>query len=605
MSLVCVQACAPSPPRGGVDRRLDETTTAGVIEADRSSLGRACVEDAECGHDERCYPGQNLDARGRETGACGCVGDEIPCDMRCVDLAIDAQNCGGCGAACLAGSSCIAGQCVIDDEGLANGPLGADGPALTVDPPVLISGGTPGTSCDSRFEAYPDRALVAGTAQLFVAHSTNSFNYAAAAPGFNYTWSAASAAVPGSFVSSDAWATASSLTGRNYVSFIYDAGALNSIGVASASPSNFPNAAGWENSFASVESVNDADLDDGPSIYLDDALGHLYAVSREINGGANVCGPTSDSNDVCLRIFRNCGAGQVGGPACPQSTVFPTTKNPNDLAIGHATVTVSPSTHNAIVAYRTGNDVILRFYTPLGAATKRFVVRTNSGYAPASPECDTCNDGAEIPKCSGACSTDCAGEQGCVNILPRVHVATKFQAGTGRSFAYVAYDELCGGGTSTGLQFTARLDIVDITNENAPQVVRSWAGSDCTSSDDEQTFMSTSTASLFSSNVGFFFYRMVTGDPCYTIFTGMVDGSLGLAGMSSAGTISGPFPMMRFPLFNGFTHYNGIVKGGLPGGYLYPSWTEPVPTSSNSGDCLKCQTNQRYNRRIMAARVLP
>ncbi len=48
--------------------------------------------------------------------------------------------------------------------------------------------------------------------------------------------------------------------------------------------------------------------------------------------------------------------------------------------------------------------------------------------------------------------------------------------------------------------------------------------------------------------------------------------------------------------------YVGIIKRGLPGGYLYPTWTQPIQTASS---CVACNNGYYNDGRVMGARVLP
>jgi len=67
------------------------------------------------------------------------------------------------------------------------------------------------------------------------------------------------------------------------------------------------------------------------------------------------------------------------------------------------------------------------------------------------------------------------------------------------------------------------------------------------------------------------------------------------------GVIDGPFPIMHLPQASGLGDYVGIVKRGLPGGYLFPTWARPEKTSEL---CTLCQGG-RYRKRIYATRILP
>jgi hypothetical protein len=166
------------------------------------------------------------------------------------------------------------------------------------------------------------------------------------------------------------------------------------------------------------------------------------------------------------------------------------------------------------------------------------------------------------------------------------------------------------------------MDVVDITNEAAPVIPSScvpfinrhgsrcsFISSVCNATNADDDFESVSTASQFSQNVGFFYYHQPGGDACSTSFTGQVSNNLALTSTTPAGTLSvnpsspgsfGTFPTMGFAGMAGMGDYVGIVKEGLPGGYLYPSWSQPV---NSSASCVSCQGAQR-SLAIFATRVL-
>jgi hypothetical protein len=146
----------------------------------------------------------------------------------------------------------------------------------------------------------------------------------------------------------------------------------------------------------------------------------------------------------------------------------------------------------------------------------------------------------------------------------------------------------------------AALDIVDITNESSPFRARRWISSSASSTWND--FAPTVSVNDFTENVGWFMYRQRNGDPCDTIYDGAVDSAMALSSLAYGGVLSGPFPSITFGMTYGLGDYVGIVKRGLPGGYLYPSWSEPV---ASSAACPVTCNGTSYSLGTFAARVLP
>jgi hypothetical protein len=131
---------------------------------------------------------------------------------------------------------------------------------------------------------------------------------------------------------------------------------------------------------------------------------------------------------------------------------------------------------------------------------------------------------------------------------------------------------------------------------HVPLEAHRWSGPQCASdvhgapSNAYNAFSSISTASYWTpGNVGWFFYRQVA-DACLTYFMGQTDTHFGTGGTLSGITLDGPFPTMRFSEAYGMGDYIGIIKRGLPGGYLFPTWARPVQTPASGAACVPCNS---------------
>ncbi len=189
------------------------------------------------------------------------------------------------------------------------------------------------------------------------------------------------------------------------------------------------------------------------------------------------------------------------------------------------------------------------------------------------------------------CGAASACGSSCMRYVPRVHMATKFDSGSGKTYLYVAYDFV---NTSISPQrFRAKLQIFDVTNETNPILVKTYLGP-VNRAGTQSTFHSVVSANFWTNNVGWFYYRN-SGTDCSTTFEGAVDSNLMLT-TSTPVIVQGT----AFPSFN-IGDYIDVIKRGLPGGYLYPTWQQPV---TDATACFSCN-GVSYNSRIMGARVLP
>jgi hypothetical protein len=122
-----------------------------------SCNGAACLpETAPCDATLPCCG--NLTCT---SGTCTCPSGQTFCDVTCVDLTSDPNNCGGCGAACATGAQCINGACTnpcvaLDQCHLAGKPDPTTGTCST--PPA-----PDGTPCNDGNACTQTDACQAGT----------------------------------------------------------------------------------------------------------------------------------------------------------------------------------------------------------------------------------------------------------------------------------------------------------------------------------------------------------------------------------------------------------------------------------------------------------
>lgn len=292
---------------------------------------------------------------------CACAPGKIACGDYCFDLSNDSSHCGSCTTRCAKGTSCTAGAC-----GLSISPL------FTVDTPIEIDGASAATTCSEATEAYPEYSTNTGTAAFFMPFQ---FKGSPSLPEAPYNWGSAwnawatpysAVTIPaGGVAGSDSWATTSGYSGLEYVSRIFQPSATGGscIGIAATSATNLASAV-WSYPLKCSTAAH-AGTADGPSIIADLGSSALYAVENNAYLATNT---------IQLDIFKDCRAGQPGvDAACARTT--------SDLAVvgstkSHATVTVNPCTHDAIVAYRAGappsSSIYLSFFTPDGLAVTRF-----------------------------------------------------------------------------------------------------------------------------------------------------------------------------------------------------------------------------------------
>ncbi len=147
----------------------------------------------------------------------------------------------------------------------------------------------------------------------------------------------------------------------------------------------------------------------------------------------------------------------------------------------------------------------------------------------------------------------------------------------------------------------ANLVIVDITNENNPSIVA--ARSYPNAFDGFSAYGSVVSATYYGTNVGWFYYTQGNAqgqsDPCHTSFVGQTNTNKGISGAWNPVTLASGFPTVRIQ----GADYIGIVKRGLPGGSLYPTWHQPK-VSSGIGPCIVC-SGQSYAVGTFGSQVVP
>ncbi len=271
---------------------------------------------------------------------------------------------------------------------------------------------------------------------------------------------------------------------------------------------------------------------------------------------------------------------------------------------------INPCTHHAITPYiqATGGGagkwyLKLAFYNSDGGKVGTTYTIRELGNLPGGNQNTNCGGsscagiGGEVCTCGQATGTNC-GPAGCLRVFTRVHASARYIPSTGRCRVALAFDNWIP--ASNGFNYTkAQMDIVDITNEWAPFLVKGWISR--TWFNPGNDFESVASISRFGSGAGWFWYRQAVGNACSTTFVGATDpASYGYGSIGLLGPFTSAFPTMSI-----LGDYVEDIPGGLPGGYLYPSWTEPVVTSSPpSAACPTCFGAAR-SLRVMGVRVAP
>jgi hypothetical protein len=565
--------CAPF---GGGEHEVNRASTWASEEsllldednADADTFGKTCQDDQGCGKKMMCT----------DAGQCACAPGLVACGKRCVNLALDARHCGTCGTKCGPSKSCIAGIC---------------GGGMEKDPPFEIDGADAPHTCTAANEGYPEASLTAPPgpgAQVFIEYqhklgSQGSTNWAFTPTNWNSSYyDVPSTGVPGG----DSWATSSGYTQLEYVSNIFTDAGGNCVGVAATSASTMQLGPSYWQYPMTCATAQTSGLQDGPAITYDEGGMSFWIVDTEGAPAAAV-----------LKIFPNC----TGRPGDPSTCLQQYTKTVDAAVLHHATVTVNPCTHNAIVAYRTtAGKVQLKFYSTAGGVGRTTFVVDGSAPFAANAGCPSgtiaaCGTTQEcfIPDLGG-------GWPDCARLASKVHVATKQSAGV--CYAYVAYDSSYTSSSDAKTYMRANFAIVNVTNEQSPSLVIPTMRYPTSTSAQYNAFGSVSTASYYTDSVGWFYYKQGStsgvNDPCNTYYQGQTNNSLGTSGTWTDQFLDSHIKTLRL---NG-ADYVGIVRRGLPGGYFFPTWHRAVGTTASGDGCATC-LGASHTLAIYASRIIP
>jgi hypothetical protein len=523
-------------------------------------VGAECKKDDDCREGTSCF-----EYAGRRE--CLCRPGLTACGRVCRDLAKDPANCGACGSTC-GGPACYAGTCA---------PPVATAPT----PPLQLTDFGAGW-----LEAYPERSLNGGPANagaaLWLGYFSGSRDTRYTVGASATSWRLAGPPLrpvqsENACAWSDPWASSSGLTGLEYVSFLTwpkEAGQCvhkSCIGVGAATGEGLASGS-WQYPLACLNPTNEAA--DGQTIHYDAGAPTLWATANSSKGF------------FYLYAAPNCVGGPPGGPTCQLAELTPGPqpslhRDLTDAAhfrghaphvFGHTNVAVNPCTHHAVAPYRVqeGNpaqipaEIRLAFVEANGVVNTAVVHRGDSWQGN-----DRCADGTAPP--DAVCG--CAGCGAHMRVVPRVHVATKYDASYDRCFAYLAYEVV--DTTRSPRRFQAKLSIVDITHENDTRVVRDIV---MDRHGDGQTMLPTVAVSDFNRDVGFFFYED-DGTHCHTRYIGLVDDDLMLSKQRWVTMSTGTFPNLSFG------DYVATIENGLQGGDLLPTWNEAVPGAAGPFKC--------------------
>jgi len=193
-----------------------------------------------------------------------------------------------------------------------------------------------------------------------------------------------------------------------------------------------------------------------------------------------------------------------------------------------------------------------------------------------------------------------------MRMMPRVHAAVRYVAATATCRLALAWDS-----SSTAWDghtyFKSNMAIVDVTNEAIPFLIRAPQSSSPTSLPQNE-FEGTVTLNKWNAGFGWFYYQQANANPCQTRFLGQTNANYGDGSLSSIGPFTPNFPTVNFANVHGLGDYVGIVRGGLApaaGGYLFPSWAEPVVTSCITTNACPGPPIVYYSDRVMGAMVTP
>lgn len=494
--------------------------------------------------------------------------------------------------ACDRGAPCVEGACET-----AAPFVSLAGTASVVE----VSAGSPEEECLWYNEAYPERSAYPGESELpaefFAGHNRERgpWNY-----NWGYAWNlwGLGATVPApaeySFVG-DPWAATSGETELDYISFLATNGSARQTAIAGGHPDYIDNGV-WDFSAIVDSGVSDSD---GPAVHFDSGGQQLWVVDA---GGST----------VRLYSFAPCTGGAPGTAGCPLRAGPILVQSGGRF--GHPNVLTNPCTHNAIVAYRTVpyngfHDIVLSFYDSYGALISQKQVAFQLRWD-RNNNCggtgENCSDGFNphpgyICKCGGPESTDCRGldddpetpDWDCMRWFPRVHLSAR-AVGEEDCRLAIGYDDT--NYAQDGYSyFKSHYQIYGVTDETA--IVQRYTADSSPWYEPYNEFGGLVSFNEFTASFGFFFYRQRDNNACDTVFVARADSGYGESPPTFVGNTFG------FPTFSWMGDYIGIVRRGLPSGYLFATWAEPEPTEGGY-PCPAC-LGKRWSNRIRGVRVHP
>lgn len=523
-----------------------------------------------CAHGAYCDPDGSF---------CRCPAGQFACPSGgCADFASDPDNCGQCGARCDSGSACVNGVCEHAEHAIA--------PLLVSANANLVGGNAAAGNCINETEAVASPVPVNGTTVMFAASGSNQNS---AALGSWNNWNVNSAATPPaafnipqdaglSAVTADNWTTYS--TQNNLVYAVAPARRTSSTACqafASTSPATAGTGA-WSSPYA-CESSADEFLDQ-PATVFDNG-------SRDLYSGA------WSGSQIVLHFYRNC-TGQPGTASCPRTAAVSLPVGVDSLGLAPGLrfgLAVNPGSGHLVLVYWFNSTLVIRFFTHDGIATGATATIDSGLLWGTNPGCSP----GTIYRCaqgSTACRTSSDSTSICLRMNGRPSVHVRLRANL-QSYAVVAYDIM-----ESNSFFKSRLKIMNITSESNPTVVKSYQSGTGTAWND---YLSNATTTSVNDDVGWFWQTDRDGT-CTVRLIGATDTNLGLTSMGGGQIIAGPYPAMTFGGPHGMNDYNAASEG--PGGFLYPTWGQPVVTTCTHSPAVFCQS-QWWNLQAKISQVQP
>ena len=306
--------------------------------AGEQGVGAQCKTHEDCGTGARCYDPPD--------GRCLCEAGMLACGGACQDLANDPTNCGSCGVVCENMESCIAGRCLSAAVLREASWIGAA---------EQVSGGNPEATCRVDGELAPQKSLTAPHAiTMFagyarVSNDNSAFTYAIPLTPWSGVVGGGILAPLGWTKAGDNWTTSSPNNGYEYLTsmLMNTTAGTPYVGIAASLGGDIASSV-WTNNFTPVEPSVDHKVD-GPTACFDQGGTDLWIAA--VDGHSNAVDPQPG---VDAYLFRNC-TGVPNSAGC----LLTKRKRVYGTYDGHATVTVQPSTHSAIIGHREGGSIWL------------------------------------------------------------------------------------------------------------------------------------------------------------------------------------------------------------------------------------------------------